>query len=187
MSSYVPERVLPWDRGSTLGDNGAWTPTIDDGVDLEGRCFLTDDTINLTSEEIVLRIVRNESGGALTCEKKFYRWASGYFNRRVAGLCNAAGMVGKPMDEQYVDDSVTSIAEHDLFYLIEAGPTKVLTEAGAVALAAHAAIATDNAGLINGVAAQAGEAELGTVSAAATLVDTEVLVMIKGDVHPSQA
>jgi len=183
------ECVLPFPRGSTYGDRGLVTMSSDTAQDLEGRCFEADDTINSTPKKVVLRIVRNGSGGALTCAKKFFKYgtSAGQLGRVITGLCDSAGMIGKPMDEKYVDDGITSIAANDLFYVIEAGPTKVLTEASAVSLSAHAALATDANGLINGAAAAAGEAVLATLDSAATSTNTATLIFVKADAVDSDA
>jgi len=185
--SFV-DNVLPFARGSTMTDNSAEI-TQDDSTysDLEGRLYVVPDTENATGEPVVLRCVKNDTGGEITATHDFYRYSTGAkdWGRRIAGVCNAAGMVGKPMDDAFTVGG--TIEKFGLFYLVESGPCTLRPESSAVNLAAGDPVATDSSGRANGAAAAAGEAVLATIDQACTATDTEVLFHIRGDVHEPPA
>ena len=180
---------LPFPRGNVRSDKSD-DITLSDTTfsDLEGKLYMVNDTVHSTGKNVILRAVKNDTGSDITVARDcFYRYSTGAndFGRRIAGKCNAAGIVGRPIDDKYPVGYV--IPDDDIFYVVEEGPCYVKTEASSVNLSAGDAVATDASGLVNGAAAAAGEAVLGTIDAACTTASTTVVVHVRGDVHKAEA
>jgi hypothetical protein len=124
--------------------------------------------------------VKNDSGAAITSARKFYKFATTDaldFGRRIADVNDSAGGVCKPMDDAYVVG--TSIADDDLFYVVEAGPCYVNTEASSVSLSAGGAVVSDASGLVDGAAPAAGNYICGRIDADCTTTSTAVVIHVE--------
>lgn len=115
MSAETP---LPFDRGATLG-----VSSTSDGTQHEGKVVWFDDkTYGLGP--IKLRCVRNVSGIALQ-SKRLVTFQTGYLGKRVDGYADVASSEHcYPVDDAY--GSVT-IANNDLFWIVEDGPCLIKT------------------------------------------------------------
>lgn len=124
MSTY-DQGDMPFARGATYFGSG--TPTATDGAHLEGRKFRCKDTAS--GREIVLQIVRNSHGAALTAKRMVSYVAGSTYGRAIDGYTRTtaqdrAGVI----DHAY---GSKSIAANDLFYIIVEGYAEVLTGLGA--------------------------------------------------------
>lgn len=170
--------TLPFRRGSTWSD-GSVTMTEGLADHLEGRVYEVPDTEHGTGRIIKLRVVKNETGGDLTFNKKFVQFshdADYEFGGVIKTQSPVAGSVCKPMDDAYTAGKTWP--EHDLGYVVEEGWCDVLTENTLVNLAAGAAVATDGSGRINGAAAVAGEFNVGSIDQATTDENAEVTIWV---------
>lgn len=181
---------LPFPRGSTWnqgGGNGLTLSATLPPITLEGRVFEVPDTEHNLGGVVKLRVVRNDTGSALVVARKFAEFASaaaGDYGRKVDTFpADTAGAVCKPVDDAYAVG--LSIAANDLFYVVEAGPCNVTTEASSVSLAAGAAVATDASGLVNGAAATEAEFIVGTMDAASEAESTAVLIHVLEGIRPA--
>lgn len=178
----MQEFALPFPRGSTYSDWGAVTMTATYADGLEGRIFETEDTVHNTGRKIKLRVVRNSTGAAITTARNFCEFSvanSLDFGRNISGFgtsVSAQGAVVKPLDDAYTTGR--SIPANDLFFVVEAGPCGVLTDANAISLAAGSAVATNAAGRIHATAAAAGEYVVGTLDRSAVVSSQEVIVHV---------
>src|SRR5208337_1329881 len=125
------DETPPFPRGATFL-NGAAINTTDylstqlPGYNLEGKEWLTEDTVNSTGLYVRLRAVRNASGVALVQGangSKLVQPKTGYQGRRVSGYTTQPGMLGYPIDDAY--KSGYSIPNNDLFYIVVEGPVQV--------------------------------------------------------------
>lgn len=175
----MASKALPFPRGRTLSDDLDNLTLSDTWYQhLEGKEFEVEDTVNGTGEKVILRVVKNDTGSAITVAKKFMRFNTNAedFGRRIAGVANAEGMFCVPMDDAYtVGDT---IPDDDLFYVVVKGPVSVTTAAGSVSLSAHDPVATTAAGFIGGVKAQYGEFVAGIADVACTTASASLLIHV---------
>ena len=84
-----------------------------------------------SDRDVVCRLVRNVSGIALL-PKRFVKYQTAYFRKRIDGYHIVDYNVGE-MPAGVVDEFLTSsgAANHDLFWIVENGPTLVTTGPGA--------------------------------------------------------
>jgi len=135
--------------------------------DLLGRVFLTPDTVHGTGKTVALRVVKNDTGAAITVARNLCEFdgADAYdFGRKVTSFGNnlsAQGAVCKPLDDAYTVGA--SIPANDLFYVIEEGYATVLTESGAVSLPRGTAVCANATGTLDGARAAAGTYVIGTM------------------------
>lgn len=181
---------LPFPRGDTFyggGGNGL-TLTATMAAHLEGTIYEVPDTVHGLGGKVQLRIVRNDTGGAITAANKFCEMAAaaaGDYGRRVDTFpANTAGAVCKPLDDAYA--AGLSIPANDLFYVVEAGPCSVLVAGAVTTSAAGTAVATTTAGLVSGAVAAAGEFAVG-VNDALPVADTNVLVHVNAGLQAPEA
>ena len=114
------DETPPFPRGRTFY-NGETIDTNDlGGVNLEGKEYKHEDTVNGTGLYVTLRVVRNVSGITLH-PKRLVRYKTGFFGRRVDGYTTTTNEQGYPIDDAYVN----GIANNDLFYVIVEGPCKI--------------------------------------------------------------
>jgi len=130
---------------------------------LLGATFVVPDTEHDTGAEVVLRLVKNDSGSAITFDNQIVRFGydSKDFGRKVDGTTNVAGMIGLPIDDAFTDSY--SIPANDYFYVVQKGPCTVRTNASSVGLIAHEPVTPDAAGALHGTRAGAYDFILGTV------------------------
>jgi len=173
--SAIIEKALPFPRGSTYSDakRGANSlVTLSDSgpaSNLEGKLYQVKDTIHNTGIPVILRVVKNDSGGDLAVARKWLSFrlsnaatTPGDWGRRVDGVAGTGGEPCKPMDDAYyygTEDTSqggleTTIAQYDLFYVVEAGPCLVEGQTGVAAGSAGDAVQMAGAGR-NGKAAAA--------------------------------
>jgi len=130
--------LLPFPRGSTYSD-WATSVTAGSGKNLTGRVFKTNDTEHGTGTTVLLRVVCNDSGAAITTAKKCvgFGTATNDFGR----MAKAIASVGQGGEVKPMDDAMTaskSIAANDLFYCVEEGPCNIVnTSDTALSIAAH--------------------------------------------------
>lgn len=168
---------LPFARGEVWSD-GLVTLTDTIAESLAGRTYECNDTVHGTGEPVTLRIVRNDSGAALTSSYRPLRWATGELDigRGVAGFANAQGQRCIPMDDAYT--AGTSIADMDLFYAVDEGPCYIYTEATTVNLAAHDPVCADATGYLDGTTATTGDYVIGVIDQASTTTSEAVVVHV---------
>ncbi len=172
--------VLPFARGSTWSDWDS-SVTAGSGEGLVGRTFVTNDSEHGTNVPVVLRVVRNDSGAAITTAKKClgFGTAAKDFGRNVKSQATVTqGEVAKPMDDAMTASK--SIASNDLFYLVESGPCYIVHSADP-SIAQHANICTDAGGKIDATVAGDDDFIVGILDAAATTTegDSNALVWVK--------
>lgn len=172
-------QILPFPRGKTYADSVV-IMTDADVNRLEGRVFEVPDTIHGTGMKVKLRVVKNDSAGAITVARRLMKFSTDAkdFGRRVAGYASVRGQICKPLDDMYAEKGVGTIADDDLFYVVEGGPCKVNTGSGSISLAAQAPVCTDASGYIDGTKAHAGFAAFGVLDAASTSTSTATLVYV---------
>jgi hypothetical protein len=184
----MANKHLPFPRGSTLNEDGLLTLAGTEFAKLEGTLYEVEDSVHNTGRTVLLRLVRNGNASAITVARKGVEFSvatAGDWGGVAAGICDTAGAVGKPIDDAYAVGK--SIAAKDYFYVVEAGPCNILTEASSVNLAAGAAVAFDNTGAINGAAATEAEFIVGVLDAASTDTATAALVWVEPGIKPAAA
>lgn len=193
------DETPPFPRGRTLM-NGETIDTANlPGVNLEGKEYKHEDTINGTGAYVTLRVVRNVSGITLI-GKRLTRYKSGFYGQRVDGYTTTTNEHGYPIDDAYGN---VGIANNDLFYQIVEGPCKIKNGTGvatttvvtekdplaALTAAASTGASTTDAGRIRtvdftGATQPLGNAALAiagrAMSAAATsgVTDTDILTWV---------
>ena len=185
----MKEHALPFPRGQTMGD-GVLTLTDTYRDSLEGRLFTVPDTVNATGMEVTLRVVKNDTGSAITVARDLCQFSVATakdFGRRIDshGSACTAGDISKPMDDAYT--VAQSIPDDDLFYVVDEGPCQIRTESSSCSLTAQDAVAADGDGRINGAAAAAGEAVVGVIDATTAEESTAVLVYVTGGLTNANA
>jgi hypothetical protein len=167
------ECYLPFPRGTFYCDDQL-TPDSSIYKHLLGQEFTVPNTQHSDGTWVKLRVVCNASGGDITVARKLYKFGTGSqdLGRAIGGVNDSAGGLAVPLDDAYTVGKTWS--EHDLAYVVIEGWCNSTTEASSVNLAAHAAIASDASGLVNGAAAAAGETVLGTIDQASTTTSAAV-------------
>lgn len=176
--------VLPWPRGE-YGCQGD-TSLINLYDHLLGQEFtIEDNTVAKDGTAVTLRVVKNGNASDITAAHKFYKFdnEAGEFGRVIDVLNNVAGGVAVPLDYAYTVGSTWTAG--DYAYVVVKGWNYITSEAGTMNLAAHDAIASDNAGCVNGAAAAAGETVLGTIDQASTAESTDVLCWVDINLNKS--
>ena len=126
---------LPFPLGQTYSQ-GVGTPAATDGADLEGKEYWVESIAPANAGETVkqyltgrpkkVRIVRNESGGTLAGKLLAKMKTDGSAKEFMSQVMGLAGTVGEhcyPIDEFLV----STVPNHDLFYIVIEGPAKVTT------------------------------------------------------------
>jgi hypothetical protein len=121
---------LPFPRGSTISDNGLETPDATLATNLEGQEYVTEDRgsggADRTGRPVVLRVVRNVSGGNLLPKRLVtFQKNAGVYGSRVDGYATVTADVAYPVDEHL---PAAGVANNDLFYIVVEGPALVLTD-----------------------------------------------------------
>jgi len=123
-------RTLPFPRGSVMSD-GIGTPADGDFAHLTGRLFAVPDELHKGGEDVILRCVQNDSGSALTLERKCVSFSTGgvtEFGSKIDGVAGTGGEVCKPMDDYYRGRR-TSCPANDLMYVVDEGRVDIMTTA----------------------------------------------------------
>lgn len=127
---------LPFDRGTTFFGTGG-TPDATSGANLEGQEYEIEDVDwgatgvgarpNRSNHMVRLRIVRNKAAAALLPKRlvTFKKTAGSAFLGQVDGYVTTTAQEGFPVDEFL---PAAGVAVNDLFYIVVAGPSKVLTD-----------------------------------------------------------
>jgi hypothetical protein len=171
---------LPFPRGETLAGSVV-TPDADYGLNLVGKIYEVYDERIGNGQYIKLRVVKNHSGSAITAARKLYRYGTGAgdWGRMIAGLTNAAGQECSLLDDAY--KTGTSIASHDLFYVVEEGWGHVLSSTNtAQSLSAHDELQAGNRGVIVHTAAEDDDFVFARADAAITTTNTAAKVYCLG-------
>lgn len=119
---------LPFPRGQTFsyGESDLLDANGVLGQEYEGLLVVAHDVDEAPGKArpLILRIVRNETGGDIDLSSKsvspWYKFAAtgGTFGCQVAGAVSADGDVAKPVDPKHLGKT---IQQHDLFYVVEQG------------------------------------------------------------------
>ena len=118
----MAEKSLPFPRGRTFYDANT-DVTLSDTLysHLEGQIFEVEDTEHGTGEKVLLRVVKNDTGAAITVARKFCEFSvtsSADWGLRVGTFpADTAGAVCKPIDDAYTAGD--TIDQYDLFYVVE--------------------------------------------------------------------
>ena len=194
---------LPFQRGTTFSQAGkdgtGAMVTLSDTIakNLEGRLYQVPDTIHNTGHFITLRIVKNDSGATMAVARKFLTFTTASvsdWGRRVLAIAgDNQGERCKPMDDAYFYGTentsthavMTTIADDDLFYVVEEGPCLVETASDSELGAADQGIpvTTDGDGRVE--LAVAGDAVNGIMLAspvAASTAATANLIYVRAGV-----
>ena len=171
-------RDLPFERGATyFGDQ---TPDATVAVHLEGKRFLHPDTVNGRGPDVVLRVVRNVKGSAITVTQGLgYAAGTAKTGTEVDGAVDAISDISYIIDDAY--PASFSIADDDLFYVVEEGVVQGLSGADWVA---NDKLAFNSSGKL--VTASAGAKVVAIAREDATAADElkEVLAIVGGDAVP---
>jgi hypothetical protein len=149
---------------------------------LEGRIYEVPDTVHNTGRIIKLRVVKNDTGAAITAARNLCEFDGADsldFGRRVTSFganVSGQGVVCKPLDDAYT--AGFSIPDNDLFYIVEEGYCSVVTETGAVSLPSGTAVAVNAAGGLDGARAAAGFYVIGTTVEPVYLASTNVVINV---------
>ena len=112
-------------RGSTYYNGGTIDTNNLGGTQHEGKEYVFEDNTYGTNLYVTVRIVRNVGAAALL-PSRLVTFKAGYYGQRVDGYgtTTAQGVAG------VVDEFLPSagVPVNDLFYIVTAGPTKVLTD-----------------------------------------------------------
>lgn len=183
----MKERCLPFPRGKTYNQLDVLTMTATIFAEWEGREFEVDDTQHGTGTTVVLRIVRNTTGGAITPANQLFTFDGDAkdFGRQVDAVTNTIGDLGVPIDDAY--SAAPTIAENDLFYIVMYGPCNIMSGAANMAINARDAVTSDALGALDLDKAGAGEFVIGTADAAITAEDTASLIWVDIDLKKSPA
>lgn len=174
----MKERCLPFPRGRTYSQFGAPTMTATLGKEWEGREFEVDDAQHGTGATVVLRIVRNTTGGAITPANQLFTFDGDAkdFGRQVDAVTNTIGDLCVPIDDAY--SAAPTIVENDLFFVVMRGPCNIMSGAAGMAINARDAVTSDAVGALEINKAAAGEFVIGTADAAITAEDTASLIWV---------
>ena len=166
--------TLPFPRGQTWCD-GQVTPDATTAKQLLGKVYEVTDSVHLTGRTVKLRVVKND-GSALTVARKAvaYGTAALDFGRYIKGYNASAGGSAVLIDNAYAVGQV--IAASDLFYVIEEGPTTILSSSAAATFAAQAELAVAAGGRLTTVAATTGQFSLGRIDEACATTSATVVV-----------
>lgn len=167
---------LPFERGGTYGGASGMTMSSVDIKKLVGATFVVPDDEHGTGAEVVLRLVKNDSGSAITFDNQIVRFGTDSldFGRYVDGTTNVNGMIGLPIDDAYTDSY--SIADDDYFYVVQKGPCTIRTNASSFAGIAGEPVTPDSAGALFGTRAGAYAFSLGTLDIDYSTAGGSVLV-----------
>jgi hypothetical protein len=177
----MAEKALPFPRGKTMGD-GQLSLDDDTHKGLEGKVYQVPDTIHGTGQPVFLRVVKNDTGAAITIARKLCEFdgTDEYdFGRRITSFGNnisGHGVVCKPIDDAYTAGN--TIPDDDLFYVVEAGYCDVVTESGAVSLPRGTAVTANSTGTIDGARAAAGNYVIGTAVQPMYTASTNVTINV---------
>ncbi len=179
----MKERCLPFPRGSTYNQLAALTMTATLGAEWEGREFDVEDTEHGTGVTVVLRIVRNTTGGSITPANQLFTFDGDAkdFGRQVDAVTNTIGDLCVPIDDVY--GAIPVIAENDLFYVVMRGPCKIMSGTSSMAVNARDAVTSDAVGALEINLAAAGEFVIGTADAAITEEDVASLIWVDIDLR----
>jgi hypothetical protein len=128
----IGARILPTARGTTLFE-GVSSPSDDGAKRILGQTYEVADVLHNTCHRVVLRAVQNDAAAAYTVPAtgptKFLKWQTTDIEdngRKFNSTTNSQGMVGKPLDDYY-STRLSSIPDHDVAFVVEEGPCKVVS------------------------------------------------------------
>jgi len=173
----MPNRILPFPRGQTLYDGA--TSVDDTAKKIIGQCFEVPDTLHGSGSRVVLRAVQNDKGSAITPELKFYSFQSGSHDEwgtKVDGVCGTEGELGKPMDDYTRTTKLSSIVDHDVFFVVEEGNCRVLKTA-TTSFTAGMAVQTNVRG--KALRAAAGDVVVGAAISSYTAAVTNMVIRVE--------
>lgn len=172
----IESAALPFPRGNTFNDappSGGLVTLGDTGLsEYEGKIYEVPDTVHGTGRPVLLMIVKNDTGAAITVARKFCKFSAATaldWGRRIGTFPNnTAGGVCVPLDDAYTVGK--SIADDDLFYVLLYGPCSIVTPSAVTNFAAHMAVRSTNAGILSNDSGgcPAGSYPVGTLDYAAS-------------------
>jgi len=167
---------LPFERGGTYAGASGMTLTDVNLDKLVGATFVVPDDVHETGAEVTLRLVKNDSGSAITAANQILRFGTDAkdFGRYIDGTTNQDGMIGLPIDDAFA--SSYSIPDNDYFYVVQRGPCNVVTAASAFVGIAGEPVTTNSAGALHQKRAGAYDFTLGTLDVDSSDESTAVLV-----------
>lgn len=119
------ENNLPFPRGETMwnGDSAQISAT---GYSwLEGKTYKVEDDQHGTGAMVTLRVVRQKNATrAIGSRGIRYGTTTGWLGRKSRGYAADKTAVNQAVDDKYF--GVTTIAQNDLFYVVDSGPVKCL-------------------------------------------------------------
>lgn len=116
---------LPFPYGSTYFGGRSDLISQTDGVNLEGSTYEIEDPNYGTNARVRLRVVRNMGSVRIKASHGVrFGATANWVGRKIRGYTASSGDLGLAVD----DALTTSVAQYDLFYVVEQGP--VLARAG---------------------------------------------------------
>lgn len=172
-------RALPFPRGGVMSD-GIGTPGDGDFAHLAGRLYAVNDELHGGAEDVVLRVVRNDSASALTLSRRCVSFSSGAvteWGSKIDGIAGTGGEICKPLDDYYRGRRST-IPAYDLLYVVDEGRCDILTTADSSLAAGHVPVQMIGNGKID--CAKDKDIVIGTAmeKAANTAASTAVCVFV---------
>jgi len=168
---------LPFERGSTMSD-GQYTPSDGQFAHLRGRLFAVPDVLHKGAEDVILRAVQNNSGGALTVSKRCVSFSTGgmiEWGSKIDGIAGTGGEICKPIDDYYYG-RLSTILANDIFYVVDEGLCDILSTADSSLEAAHVPVQMIGNGKIG--AAKDKDIVIGTSREVAATTATSVAVCV---------
>ncbi len=143
-------RTLPFPRGTTMSQGSGQTLSDTIWKKLEGSKYSVTDTEHGTGQEVVLRVVKNDTTDLTVARAcvSFSKTSEDDWGCRVDGLAGTEGEVAKPIDDAYYGH-LTKILADDLFYVVEEGPCDIAGVASGCAITEGCGVAAHASGLID--------------------------------------
>jgi len=179
----VLDNNLQFERGGTFAGASGMTLTDISIEHLVGKTYAVKDTEHGTGEEVILRLVKNDSGSAITCANQIVKFGvdAKDFGRYVDGTTSIRGQIGLPIDDAYASGFV--IPDNDYFYVVQKGPCNVATHGSSMDVLAHEPVTTSATGTLGGWLASYTEFILGTLDADARTISTTALVWVDAKLY----
>jgi hypothetical protein len=179
------ERTLPFPRGTTMSDGETSTPADGNFSHLVGRRYAVHDELHKGGEDVILRVVQNDSGDDLTLYRRCVSFSTGSeteFGAKIDGYAGTGGEICKPVDDYY-RGRLTTCPSNDLMYVVDEGRCDILTTADCSLEAYNEPVQMVGFGKIDG--ASAADVVLGHTMerCSNTAASTAVCVYVHGGIY----